>query len=273
MQDKIKGIVGELGWPLLFLTMMGYLAWYLPHLIIAFGGADANGAIVHDYRSANIGDYLVVLVLAVALVMGVRTATTSAIEDDIDGFFDRVSVFFGRVTALLISILVFVMLFEVVLRYIFEKPTLWANELSLWMAGFIFLLAGLYAMQQRSHIRIFLLYDLFPRPLQKLADTVSVVLIWAFTVAMIWGAYNEAKAKLLRWETFGTAFDPPIPATLKSMVLIVITLVAIQALSNLIADWSKAPQHHSPVDEDEIAELKHELEEQLHLNKDDEAKV
>ena len=56
------------------------------------------------------------------------------------------------------------------------------------------------------------------------------------------------------------------------MVLIVISLVAIQALSNLIADWNKAPQHHSPVDESEIEELKHELEEQLHMEKDDEAK-
>lgn len=270
MQDEMKEILREIAWPLLFLAMAGYMAWYLPHLIISFGAADSQGAISHDYRSANVLDFIVLAVLFVGLVMGIRTARTSGIEEDIDGFFDRVSIFFGRVTALLISALVFVMLFEVVLRYIFEKPTLWANELSLWMAGFIFLFAGLYAMQQRSHIRIYLLYDTFPRQLQKIADVTSVVLIWVFTVSMIWGAYNEAKAKLLRWETFGTAFDPPIPATLKSMVLLVISLVAVQALSNLIADWNKAPQHHSPVDEDEIEELKHELEEQLHLESDDE---
>lgn len=263
MQEKLREIGRELAWPLLFTFMVAYLAWYLPHLIIYFGGANAQGAVSHDYRSANILDFVILALLVLATVMGIRGAQATDIEEEMDGLFDRVSVFFGRVTALLIATLVFVMLFEVVMRYIFEKPTLWANELSLWMAGFIFLLAGLYAMQQRSHIRIFLLYDMMPRWMQKLADTVSVALIWVFTVSMIWGAYNEAKAKLLRWETFGTAFDPPIPATLKSMILFVISLVALQALSNLFADWNKAPQHHSPVDEDEIEELKHELEEQF----------
>jgi TRAP-type mannitol/chloroaromatic compound transport system permease small subunit len=269
MHEKLREIGTELAWPLLFTFMAAYLAWYLPHLIIIFGGADAQGAISHDYRSANIFDFIVLALLLIAAMMGVRAANTTDIEEEMDGVFDRVSVFFGRVTALLIAALVFVMLFEVVMRYIFEKPTLWANELSLWMAGFIFLLAGLYAMQQRSHIRIFLLYDMMPRWMQKLSDTVSVVLIWVFAVSMIWGAFNEAKAKFLRWETFGTAFDPPIPATLKSMVLIVMTLVALQALSNLIADWNKAPQHHSPVDADEIKEFKHALEEQFHAADDD----
>ena len=52
-----------------------------------------------------------------------------------------------------------VMLYEVFLRYAIEAPTLWANELTLWIGGFVFLSSGLYAMQQRSHIRIFILYD------------------------------------------------------------------------------------------------------------------
>ena len=69
------------------------------------------------------------------------------------------------------------MMYEVVLRYVFEAPTLWANELSLWIAGFIFLCAGLYAMQQRSHIRIFLLYDVCPRWLQRTFDCISTLLI------------------------------------------------------------------------------------------------
>ena len=70
--------------------------------------------------------------------------------------------------------------------------------------------------------------------------------------------------KLLRMETFGTAWDPPLPATVKPAILIVIGLVALQALSNLIADWHKAPEHHSPadeVDEPEIENIRRTLEE------------
>ncbi|MXN64244.1 TRAP transporter small permease subunit [Stappia sp. GBMRC 2046] len=204
------------------------------------------------------------LVAAASLVMGIATAETTAGEGNVETFFDRVSIFLGRSTMLLIVILVSVMFYEVVLRYVFERPTLWANELSLWMAGFIFLLAGLYAMQQRSHIRIYLLYDVLPRNIQRLCDVISALLILAFALAMIYGSYNEAMAKLLRWETFGTAFDPPIPATLKPMILLIILLVAIQALFNLVADWNKLPEHHAIIDEEEIEDIIHSVEEHQH---------
>lgn len=178
-----------------------------------------------------------------------------AIEPEPYGFFDVFSLILTRITMIAVVFVVCVMLYEVIMRYIFEKPTLWANELSLWTAGFVFLFAGLYAMQQRSHIRIYIIYDMFPRWLQKASDTLSVALIWVFTISLIWGGYGEAKAKFFRWETFGTAWDPPLPATIKPAILLVILLVAIQALSNLIADWNKAPESHSPMDDIDETEI------------------
>ena len=175
--------------------------------------------------------------------------TRGVVESESDGFFDVVSLICSRLAMIATCATVLVMFYEVVSRYLFVKPTLWANELSLWIAGFIYLLAGLYAMQQRSHIRIYVIYDLFPRWLQKLSDVVSVLLIWVFAFMLVWGGYNEARDKFFRWETFGTAWDPPLPATIKPAILIAVVLVALQALSNLIADWHKMPEHHSPMDD------------------------
>jgi len=161
---------------------------------------------------------------------------------------------------MIILIIVIVMTYEVFVRYVLEKPTLWANELSLWLAGFVFMLAGLYAMQQRSHIRIYLLYDVCPRWLQRLFDVISTTFIVLFAIALIYGAYGEASQKLLRWETFGTAFDPPLPATLKPMLLLVMTLVAVQAIVNLFADWNKEPEIHTDEpDAEEIEALRSTL--------------
>lgn len=182
-----------------------------------------------------------------------------AIEIQPSGFFDIISLILSRFTMIGISILVFVMFYEVVSRYLFQKPTLWANELSLWIAGFLFLFAGLYAMQQRSHIRIYIIYDLLPRTFQKVADVISLGLIWTFAFLLIWGGYNEALSKFTRWETFGTAWDPPLPATIKPAILIIIAMVAIQALSNLIADWNKLPEHHTAIadiDDTEIESMR-----------------
>ena len=207
---------------------------------------------------------LIALVGALASAAIYLSDTHGAIETPPDGFFDLLSVVLGRVAMILTAFVVLVMFYEVVSRYVFSRPTLWANELSLWLASFVFLLAGLYAMQQRSHIRIYIIYDMMPRWARKASDVVSCLLILFFVLALIWGGYSDALTRMLRMETFGTAWDPPLPGTLKPALLIIILLVAIQAVSNLIADWNKESESHSPmddIDQTEIENIRRTLEE------------
>lgn len=201
--------------------------------------------------------WAMLLTLLAAVVLGAVYLSDfrGSIEPRATGPFDILSLVLSRIGMIGIIAIVLVMFYEVIARYVFEKPTLWANELSLWIAGFVLLFAGQYAMQQRSHIRIYIIYDLMPRWMQKLSDCLSVGLIWAFTFAIVWGGFNEAWTKLLRMETFGTSWDPPLPATMKAGLLVFMGLVALQALSNLIADWNKAPEHHSPADEIDQIEI------------------
>ena len=179
------------------------------------------------------------------------------VEHEPTGWMDRISLVISRICMVVVALLVAVMFYEVIVRYVFEAPTIWASELSLWMAGFVFLLSGLYAMQQRSHISIYIIYDMLPRSAQRVCDVISTVLILLFVAALLYGGFNEAWEKLMRWETFGTAFDPPIPATIKPAVLIVTVLVGLQAVSNLIHDWGRERIVHAPVDDlDEIEDIK-----------------
>jgi TRAP-type C4-dicarboxylate transport system permease small subunit len=208
---------------------------------------------------------LIIFSLALFFASLFLSDTKGAIETPPEGIFDLVSVVLGRLSMIMTTFIVLVMFYEVVSRYVFSKPTLWANELSLWIAAFVFLLSGLYAMQQRSHIRIYIIYDMMPRWAQKLSDCVSVLLIVAFAVALVWGGYTDAENRFMRMETFGTAWDPPIPGIVKPGLLIIIVLVAIQAVSNLIADWNKDPVVHSSsddIDEIEIENIRRTLEEQ-----------
>jgi len=171
------------------------------------------------------------------------------VEHERTGPVDLLTWGFSRVAMWAPAFVVTIIFYEVVMRYVFVKPTLWVNELSLWVAAAIYLTAGLYAMQQRSHIRIFILYDMVPRWLQRVFDVISALCIWAFVGAVLWGGYGEAMAKLMRWERFGTAWDPPIPATLKPLILITLLFLAVQVLSNLIHDWNRMPEHHTPADD------------------------
>lgn len=162
------------------------------------------------------------------------------VEHKPSGPVDRVTFAFSRMMIWGSLLLVGIMSYEVIMRYIFFKPTLWVNEMSLWVGGIIYMTSGLYAMQQRSHIRIYVLYDKAPRWMRKLFDILSVLCTSIFVMAVLWGGLGEAAAKFARWEAFGTAWDPPIPATDKPVLLGALFLLFLQAISNLIRDWPSA---------------------------------
>lgn len=206
---------------------------------------------------------LILLLAATLLLWSVYLSDfRGTIEIENSGFFDKVSLILSRFAMISVVLIEVVMLYEVISRYVFNAPTLWANEMSLWIASVLFLLAGIYAMQQRSHIRIYIIYDTFPRWAKKAADTVSVALICIFTFCLVWGGYNEAVLKFTRMEKFGTAWNPPIPATVKPLILILMIIVTLQAISNLIADWNKDTTHspEDEIDQTEIENIRKTLE-------------
>ncbi|MEM7472711.1 MAG: TRAP transporter small permease subunit [Pseudomonadota bacterium] len=271
MQQERNGTLVEWLVPMALVFCTGWVIWQMPAFILDWGG-HADQLAAHFERvdltpnlPAIMGTHIDILDLAalilipVFVILGVRTVRRAPMEFESWRPLDRLAVFIGRVTMMLVVVLCCVMLYEVFVRYVLNAGTLWANELSLWLAGFIFLCAGLYAMQQRSHIRIFLIYDMFPRWLQHVCDVVSTGLIVTFAFFLVYGGYGEALAKFGRWELYGSAFNPPLPATIKPTVLIVICLVALQSVINLISDWNDEPVVHSAaddIDEDEIERLK-----------------
>ena len=121
------------------------------------------------------------------------------VEHERTGFIDLITWGFSRIAMWAPAFIVAIMFYEVVMRYLFVKPTLWVNEMSLWVAGGVYLTAGLYAMQQRSHIRIFIIYDMVPRWVQRVFDILSVTCLCIFVFAVIWGGFGEARDKLLSW--------------------------------------------------------------------------
>lgn len=269
---------GWLEWiiPLAFIVCMGWVIWHMPSFILDFL-PPANESLYGQIEALqarkdvtpnlpaifgghiDIIDFVTLVSLPILFVIGMRTIKVATMEFQTWRAIDRVAIFIGRVTMMLVLLMTMVMMYEVFLRYALEKPTLWANELTLWIAGFVFLCSGFYAMQQRSHIRIFILYEVMPRWAQKVCDTASVFFICVFAFFLVFGSYKQVfLTKFYRWEMFGTAFDPPIPATIQPMILIIIVLVAIQSVVNLIADWNTEPVIASAtdIDDDELEAIK-----------------
>ena len=276
MEDR-SGSLWEWLIPFTFCICAGWAVWHAPAYILDFI-PPANPSLLdqmselHERKdvapglsglfggTADLIDWAALVLMPIVFFIGVRTVRCAHMEYEHWRPIDRIALFVGRVTMLLIVSMTAVMLYEVFLRYVFEAPTLWANELTLWIAGFVFLFSGLYAMQQRCHIRIFLLYDAVPRWMQHTFDVISVLMLVMFACFLIFGSFYQVfVVKFYKWEMFGTAFDPPIPATVQPMILIVISLIAVQAVINLISDWNLEPTVHKPaddIDEDELEAIK-----------------
>ncbi len=273
-QEKTGGF-WEWAIPFLFLIAAGWAVWHMPAYILDFlpsasESLTAQISEIHSRKDVTAGwaglfggvadpiDWLALIAIPILFVLGAKNLKVYSMEFQQWRAVDRVALFIGRVTMIMIITMTLIMLYEVFLRYAIEAPTLWANELTLWLAGFVFLCSGFYAMQQRCHIRIFLLYDICPRWVRRVFDCLSAALIVMFAFFLVFGSYSQVFInKFYKWEMFGTAFDPPIPATVQPMVLIIVVLIAIQSVLNVIADWNlEAVVHTDEPDEDEIEALK-----------------
>lgn len=174
--------------------------------------------------------------IQVDLVNDVKVAS----RDDYEiTWVDRINLIICHTTKYLIPGIVLVMIYEVFVRYVLFQPTLWANELSLWLAGIVYLIGGIYAMRVRSHIRIVMLYDYVSRRTQRIFDLIGVIVLVLYVIALIKGGIPDASRAFLKWERYGTAWDPPIPAVLKPLILVSMILITLQAINNLIVDWNK----------------------------------
>ncbi len=276
MTRKQTGGLAEWLWPSAFLICAGWLVWHIPAFILDWFKPSNESLFLqiselHTRKDvspnlpglfggyADIIDWAALVLMPIFVILGARSIVVAPMEFEKWKRWDRFALFIGRATMIMIIAMTSVMLYEVFARYVIEAPTLWANELTLWIAGYVFLCSGFYAMQQRCHIRISLLYDNVPRPVRKLFDVMSTSLIAVFAFGLVFGSYKQVFVnKLYRWEMFGTAFDPPIPATIQPMILIILVLISLQSIANLIADWDLDPEVYGldDIDEDEIETIK-----------------
>lgn len=217
--------------PLVFILTSAWVVWHMPGYLIVAGVADKR--LAQTSSAAGLIDGVMMFLACASLILGIRAQSETGATPPFS-LIDRISLFLGRVAMMLILILLVVMIYEVMMRYLFESPTLWANELSLWIAGIVFLASGLPVQQQGQHIRIDIIYQNFPAWGRQLCDGLGVVAIFAFGFALLWGSSDELLRKITRWERFGTTFDPPIPATLMPFLILVVFLMAVQALANLL---------------------------------------
>ena len=156
--------------------------------------------------------------------------------DQLERVLAWISAAMAFVAKILIAAIAGMMFYEVIMRYVVGQPTLWVYETSLWFGSIVFLISGVTVMEKRGHIRVTVIYDVVSSGTRRIFDGLSALLTCIFAFCLVFGSFNEARDKLLRWETLGTIWNTPVLAVVKPLLLVVVTLIAIQAVVYLFVD-------------------------------------
>lgn len=148
---------------------------------------------------------------------------------------DGVSRLFGAIAAVLVIVLVVLMLYDVVLRYVFNAPTIWGNDLNTWLMGASFVLSIAYAMSTDSHVRVDLLYDRRTRPRIRVFDLVGLTLIILPTVGWVTvGLFDHFMTAYQSGERSGSGGWNPIVWPFKLVLLLGFAIFTVQVAAEII---------------------------------------
>lgn len=115
---------------------------------------------------------------------------------------DRLGVVCSHIAGWLFFAIGLMITYEVVARYVFNAPTIWAEELSRFFQIWAVYLGAAYVLRYRHLIRITLLTDRIGPRARLFAETFSLLVIGAFcVVAIIWGTDIVAESLRLHRTT------------------------------------------------------------------------
>ena len=97
---------------------------------------------------------------------------------------DSISDWSGRISSYLVFFGIFILAFEVIARYFFDSPTVWAHGYSQRVFGSYFVLVGAYTLLKNGHVRVDIIYQRFSLRKRAFLDLVnySLLLIWSFVL-------------------------------------------------------------------------------------------
>jgi TRAP-type mannitol/chloroaromatic compound transport system permease small subunit len=148
---------------------------------------------------------------------------------------DTMSDWTGRLFAWLILPLVAGTTYEVIVRYLFNAPTIWAYDLSYMLYGSHFMLGAAYTLQKGGHIRTDIFYQNWSTRTQGWVD--ALLYLFLFFPGMIfffWMGGQEAMHSLSIGERSDASPWRPVVYPLKMVLPVTAALLIIQGVAEFI---------------------------------------
>ncbi len=151
------------------------------------------------------------------------------------GGIDRVSEWSGKLASFLLLPLIAIICYDVFVRYVLNMPTDWADDLSCYIFGTIWLIGGAYALHHKAHVRMEVFYDRLPSRWRNLVDVLTAPFLFIFAGILLWQGLDLTIASWAKLEHASTTWGPPV-YFIKAMIPLGSFLILLQGLAKFARD-------------------------------------
>jgi len=134
-----------------------------------------------------------------------------------------------------VLVIIGITLFEVIGRFAFGHPTVWAHETTTLLFGIYFIMSGGYALLNKAHIRVDVLWGHLSLRKRAIVDLATCAFGFLFLGALLRFSVKMAWESTVMLERSATPFNPPLyPA--KICLAIGASLILLQLIAKTIRD-------------------------------------
>jgi TRAP-type mannitol/chloroaromatic compound transport system permease small subunit len=135
--------------------------------------------------------------------------------------------------------MMFIMTYEVVARYLFKRPTIWAMESTQYLFLATTALGGAYVLLHGGHVNVSILYARLSTRTQAIVDAVTSLFFFFFIVALFRASWITTVEAVVHREHSPTYWEPPIYPVYIVMTAGIL-LIILQGVAKLVRDLDTA---------------------------------
>jgi TRAP-type mannitol/chloroaromatic compound transport system permease small subunit len=122
---------------------------------------------------------------------------------------DIISEWTGKGASFALIPMALVLLFEVVMRYVFDTPILFGQETSIYLYAFNGMIAGAWVLLHEEHVKMDGLYGRLPPKIKAILDVITAPLFFYFCILVLWQGWGMAYRSVIGLEHSPSAWGPP----------------------------------------------------------------
>ena len=151
------------------------------------------------------------------------------------GAVEWVSLWSGKLSAYLTLPVIFVVSYEIVARYVFHRPTIWAVETMIYCCAVIYVMAAAWALLDGRHVRIDMVYEKFSPRKRALLDSITFLFFALYIGMMVWATTKYAWRSVSILEMSDSPWRPPL-WPMKVFLSVGVFLILLQGIAKFIRD-------------------------------------